>query len=461
MPELPEVETIVGILKEMVVGKTIKSIHVIHPKTIIGDMHDFGHKLLGAKITDFSRVGKYIVFHFDKPIVMASHLRMEGKYFLRNTNEKPSYHDMVTFDFNDGTYLAYNDTRRFGTLELASAENYLNESPLNQVGPDPFMLENADFLIKSYADYSGSIKAALTDQKILSGLGNIYVDEVLFEIGVHPETPAKLVSSSKISEALQASKKILSKAIEAGGSTIHSYHPKEGMSGMFQVNLQVYGKEGEKCPRCGTRIRKIFVNGRGTSYCPRCQRNAKIPYILGVTGPIGSGKSTVSKYLESKGWTYLSADEFVHEIYKEKSSQELIKNIVKNLVIKNGEIDREFLRHELIKNPSKKMKLEKLVWNLVEERFLSRIKRIKNKIVFEVPLLFESEFDDYCDETLLVLANRDKQISNLMTRNNNVSESIKINSSYSKENIKKATYVIENNSDIANLYKQVDSIFYK
>ena len=456
MPELPEVETVKEILKQEVLGKKIESIFVLHPKTIVGDANEFSAKLVGASIKGFSRVGKFIVFHFDNGLSMASHLRMEGKYFLREKGTKYSYHDMVIFSFTDNTYLAYNDTRRFGTLELVPTDKYLSVPPLSLVGPDPFMIDDENYLVEKYKDYKGNFKAALTDQKIVSGIGNIYADEILFAIGVHPETPTRLVSEEKIKLALKESKRILEKAVKLGGSTIKSYHPKDGMDGNFQLSIVAYDKEGEVCPRCGAHFRKIFVNGRGSTFCPHCQKNPQIPFVLGLTGKVGAGKSLVGNYLKSKGWNYISADEIVHELYKDKDFQKDVIRVIPSVKILNGAIDRVSLRNSVINNSNLKQRLEKYVWKKVEERFIKLAKKSKSKIVFEVPLLFESRLNEYCDVTLLLDCTEEVQLKNLKKRGSSI-DLKKINSNFDiQNNIKKATYVVNNNSDVASLYKSID-----
>lgn len=461
MPELPEVDTVKNILYELVHGKTISDVKIVREKTIDGDSLYFKNALIGATINNFERIGKYIIFHFDKDIVLISHLRMEGKYFLKTKDDKLTKHDLVVLYFTDGSCLIYNDTRRFGRLIVESSKTYKNEYPLNNVGPDPFMMENSKRLLDSFKKKSIAIKTALLDQSIMSGLGNIYVDEVLFACNINPETPAKLITKKQLDMILKESKRILSEACEAGGSTIKSYHPREGVSGNFQFALKVYNKKDKPCPKCGHLMRKIFVNGRGTTYCPHCQKNVALPYILGVTGPIGSGKSTISSYLSNKGFIKFDCDEIVHSLYKSQDIQLQIKSFIPDLIIKNGEIDRISLTNYLLDNPSKKRRLEKLIHNLVIDSISNSIKHISSteKVVIEAPLLFESRLDDLCDETLYVDINRNVQISHLKTRNDNVEKKLALNSSFnSLVNKKKATYIVTNNDNIANLYSQLDKI---
>jgi len=333
MPELPEVETVKNVLEELTLGKTITNVGILRMQTIEGDTNEFVNKVKGATISSFERIGKFIIFHLSNKNVIISHLRMEGKYFLRNETDKLTKHDLVFFDFSDHTRLVYNDTRRFGRMNSENEENYKEVKPLNNVGPDPFMMKDVSILVKAFKNKSIAIKTALLDQSIMSGLGNIYVDEVLFATKIHPETPAKMISAKQLDEIWKQSKITLQKAINAGGSTIKSYHPKEGISGNFQVSLEVYGKKDSSCVRCGTKLRKIFVNGRGTTYCPKCQKNPGIPALFGVTGPIGAGKSTVSDLIAKHGIVHLDCDEIVHELYKTKELQNRLSKLIPELKI--------------------------------------------------------------------------------------------------------------------------------
>ena len=454
MPEFPEVHTVIETLKQFTLGKTIKDVKVLRAKNVEGDLAS----LKGSTIKSFSQVGKFIVFHFSDSKVLISHLRMEGKYFLRKENEPYKKHDIASLIFTDKSALVYNDVRKFGILKVSNENNYLKEAPLDKVGPDPFMMKDAKRLEECFKNKSIAIKTALLDQSVMSGLGNIYVDEVLFECKVHPETPAKLVDSKKLAEILDASRKILTEAIKQGGSTIKSYHPKEGVSGNFQVSLKVYGKKDGKCIRCGHHLRKIFVNGRGTTYCPKCQKNPALVKVVAITGPIGSGKSEVLNLFKKYGHEALSADEITHSLYKEKTVQNEIKKFIPTLVIKNGDIDRDSLREYLIDNPNKKKRLEKYVHSLVSEYIISAIKHSKQNIAMEVPLLFESHLDDFADVIVYVDADEKVRKERLIKRDKNYKESLIINSSFDTENKKKATHIIINNEGIANLDKQIKLI---
>jgi len=458
MPELPEVETVKNVLKEIVLNHTIKSVDVIRKETVRSDVKEFVEKLTGATITDFSRVGKYIVFHFDRDFYLLSHLRMEGKYYHREEKFPINHNDLIIFHFTDGTYLSFNDTRRFGTMEIVPCENYLQREPLNKIGPDPFMMKDASLLFNAFKDKNVAIKPCLLDQSVMSGLGNIYVDEVLFACKIHPETPAKLITRKQYEEILYYSRDIMGRAISKGGTTIISYHPREGINGEFRFELKVYGQNGGKCVNCGTPLRKKFVNGRGTTFCPKCQINLGKPYVVGVTGPVGSGKSTVAKLLEEKGYVRISADEIVHELYKDKKYQQFLVKLVPNLPFIDGEVDRNYLRKAMIQNPQIKTKIEEVIHRSTLTKINNQIKKIspKQKVVVEVPLLFESGFEDKCNDVIYVDVNEDEQIKHLESRNANVEELRKINANYNSKNMKKATVVLRNNSTVANLKKQLN-----
>ena len=456
MPEFPEVHVVIEKLKLKTLGKTIKSVEVFRYQTIEGDAIEFANKLTGGTITNIEQIGKFLVFHFDNKYVMISHLRMEGKYFFKEEDTTYGRHDLVVFHFTDNTKLIYNDTRRFGKMSVESETNYKDVPPLNNVGPDPFKMKDASLLEKAFKNKSIPIKTALLDQSIMSGLGNIYTDEVLFIAKIHPETPAKLVSRNKLEEILKASQKVLEAAMISGGSTIHSFSAG-GIAGDFQVQLQVYGKKDSKCPNCGTKFRKIFVNGRGTTYCPKCQKNPGIPVLFGITGPIGSGKSTVSNLFEKRGYELLDCDEIVHELYKTNDMQSKLLKIIPSLIILNNDIDRKWLKSYLIENPNKKKQLQKIVHKEVVEYVEKELKHSKQPVVVEATFLFETDLYLLCDKTIYVDVSKDKQIENLKSRNEDVEKALKLNANFDIKNKEKATHVITNDKDVANLEKQVNS----
>lgn len=462
MPEFPEVRTVIETLKTLSIYDEIIKVDVLRDKNIEGDPNSFKKSLEGNHFKDITQKGKFLIFHLDNNLVMISHLRMEGKYFLRDENEPINKHDIVLFHFKNNKYLAYNDTRKFGTLKISTEDKHLIEPPLNNVGPNPFEMDDASRLVNAFKNKSTAIKTSLLDQSIMSGLGNIYVDEVLFLSKINPETPAKLISKNELEIVLKNAKEVLTKAIKAGGSTIKSYHPQAGVDGNFQVELQVYGKKGSKCPRCGTEFNKIFVNGRGTTYCPHCQRNKAWPRVIVVTGKVGSGKSYVGRYLgKRKNYHLIDTDDMVHDLYKKKVIQDNLKKIIPELKIVNNDVDRSFLKDYLINNPKKKDRLEKYLYQVIYDSIRKTISKTSSKdvIVLEVPMLFKSHIDNLADEIYLVEVSDKTQLERLTKRNKDPESYININKDFYKQlDMKKVTNIISNDSSVTSLEKEIDSL---
>lgn len=273
MPELPEVETIRKTLAKFVLGKEIKDIDVLWPKIIKqpDDIEQFRHLLIRQTFQRIDRKGKFLLFYMDD-VVMVSHLRMEGKYRVVEKEIPVDKHTHVIFHLTNEQDLRYNDVRKFGTMHVFPIGKELIGKPLKQLGPDPFEENYSfDYVYEKLQRTSRNIKAALLDQTIIAGLGNIYVDETLFLAQVHPEKRANTLSKQEAKRIYQYTEKVLSEAVEQGGTTIRSYVNGEGEMGMFQQKLYVYGQEETACRYCGEIIVKLKVAGRGTHICPSCQ----------------------------------------------------------------------------------------------------------------------------------------------------------------------------------------------
>lgn len=273
MPELPEVENVRRTLKELVVGKTVQEVEIRWPNIIKKpeQAEQFADALTGEVIEDISRRGKFLIFsltHYS----LVSHLRMEGKYRLHRKGEEEELHTHVIFKFTDGTELHYRDVRKFGTMHLFAKGTELDDLPLSHLGPEPFSEEfTVDYMQSKLAKTERVIKAALLDQKLFVGLGNIYVDEALFRAGIHPERKAKSLNEEELLLLHKEIVATLKEAVEQGGSTIRSYVNSQGQLGTYQNTLFVYGRTGEACKNCGQQIEKRKTAGRGTHICPACQ----------------------------------------------------------------------------------------------------------------------------------------------------------------------------------------------
>ena len=273
MPELPEVETVRRGLESLIIGKTIISVEVRCPKLIKNvDVSQFESVLVNQTFRKIRRFGKYLYLDLDDYTIV-SHLRMEGKYHYYDEYTHPTKHDHVIFNFSDESILMYNDTRQFGTLELVKKEDETSLKGIAKLGYEPFEQEmTSDYLYNKAKSRTITIKQFLLDQSIIVGLGNIYVDEVLFSVRIHPETKVNKLKKKDFELIIEDSKNVLTKAIKLGGTTIHSFLSVGNLSGKFQNQLQVYGRDKQPCVVCQTPIEKIKVGGRGTHFCPKCQK---------------------------------------------------------------------------------------------------------------------------------------------------------------------------------------------
>lgn len=463
MPELPEVETVTKILKPIVIGRTINKIDVLRKQTIIGDAATFVKQLTGEKFVDITRIGKYIIFHLTNDKVIISHLRMEGKFYKYNENEENSYYSRVVFHFDNNEKLCYDDSRCFGILIYSNEKDYRNEKEIAKLGPEPFDVKDVKRMVSICKNKSIPIKAALLDQSIMCGIGNIYADEILFACGIHPLTSAKEIDELGWKNIVKAAQVILNKAIELGGSTIKSYHPGKDIDGKFQNNIQVYGKSGEDCPICGSTLRFIKIGGRGTTFCPKCQLKMGAPLNVAITGKIASGKTLALNEFKKANFAVLQADELVAKLYEREDVSNIIEKSLK-IKFKNGLVDKKQLGQHLLLNPQDKRKLERIVHPLVRKQIELFLKTNKSPIrVVEIPLLFESGLDELFDTIIVLNINENQQKNLLFAREkekalllSEINKSNKID-----QNKGKATYLIDNNSTKENFISEIKNIIRK
>ena len=272
MPELPEVETVRKALLKNLKGKSIKSITVLHNNVF--EKQDIGFvkkAIANQKINDILRRGKWLEFVLDDYYLL-SHLRMEGKYVYRNIDDAIEKHQLVLFSINDEFSLRYRDVRKFGKMYLVKKEE-LNNSPISKLGLEPWDQKlDYIYLKEKYKKKTLPIKTVLLDQEIIVGIGNIYADEILFFSKINPYKKAKDLNEKELQSIIDNTKKVLEKAIEDGGTTIRSYTSEEGVEGRNQNNLKVHQRENERCYNCNSIIKKDKIGGRGTYYCPKCQK---------------------------------------------------------------------------------------------------------------------------------------------------------------------------------------------
>lgn len=272
MPEKPEVITVANKLKLKLLGRTFEKVEVFHDNIIeYPSVEEFKEKLVGQKINEITTRGKWIVMKLDKYLLLV-HLRMEGKFFYRTEEDPKGKHEHVFFTFDNKEQLRFADVRKFGKMLLLSIEDAHTRKPFTELGYEAWDKElTPNYLTEKFSHKSLPIKTTLLDQTIITGIGNIYADEILFLSKLNPQKKSKDLNTEELEKIIKYTKEVLDKAIAEGGTTIRSYTSEEGVTGMFQNNLHVHAHEKDPCPVCKSIIVKIKVGGRGTYYCPKCQ----------------------------------------------------------------------------------------------------------------------------------------------------------------------------------------------
>ena len=288
MPELPEVETVRRGLAPVMEDQRFAKVEVRR-----GDLRwplpkDFAQKLHGKTVEGMGRRAKYLLADLSSGDVLLMHLGMSGSFRVgkdtapgkyHHERSKSAAHDHVIFHMSNGATVVFNDPRRFGSMKLVPRAKLDDEPLLRSLGPEPLGNEfDATMLARACAGKKTSLKAALSDQRVVAGLGNIYVCEALFRARLSPKRRASTIAdregkpNERATRLVAAIKAVLVDAIEAGGSSLRDHRRADGSLGDFQHNFQVYDREGEPCPSCKGKIKRIVQGGRSTFYCPSCQK---------------------------------------------------------------------------------------------------------------------------------------------------------------------------------------------
>ena len=283
MPELPEVETVRRGLAPAMEGFVIARAQVNRPDLRWPFPPNMADRLTGKRVLQLRRRSKYILADLDSGETALIHLGMSGRMLVSgdplgqfvHSHPAPEKHDHVVFDMENGARITFNDPRRFGAMDLFATVKGESHPLLISIGPEP--LGNAfdeDYLVEALSRRSTPMKSALLDQKVVAGLGNIYVCEALYRSKIHPTRPARRVSKDRIASLVPIIREVLSDAIKAGGSSLRDFRQADGELGYFQHSFDVYGREGAPCRStgCTSTIRRIVQSGRSTFYCPTCQR---------------------------------------------------------------------------------------------------------------------------------------------------------------------------------------------
>lgn len=270
MPELPEVETTIRGLARYLEGERIARVSVNRADLRRPFPPELAQVLTGATVTGLGRRAKYGLIHTDRDVTMVFHLGMSGRW--RIEPEQLDKHDHLVLETGSGHVLALNDARRFGSVDLVDTDELESWGPFKELGPEPLGdAFTARHLAQAFAGRVAPVKALLLDQRIVAGLGNIYVCEALHRARIRPDKAAGRISRAALERLVPAIKQVLAESIEAGGSTIRDYAQPNGELGYFASSWQVYGREGQACG-CGGSVERIVQGGRSTFWCAKCQK---------------------------------------------------------------------------------------------------------------------------------------------------------------------------------------------
>ncbi|MCK0095795.1 bifunctional DNA-formamidopyrimidine glycosylase/DNA-(apurinic or apyrimidinic site) lyase [Yoonia sp. F2084L] len=283
MPELPEVETVKAGIAPVMEGHVIARADVNRPDLRWPFPERMAERLTGKRVLGLRRRSKYILVDLDSAETLLIHLGMSGRMLIsghtvgefHHPHPVPAKHDHVVFHMDDGARITFNDARRFGAMDLMDTATQDDHWLIRDLGPEPLgNAFNESYLTQRLKGRNTPIKSALLDQRIVSGLGNIYVCEVLFRAGIHPARKAGRISAARIATLVPLIRDVLSQAIAAGGSSLRDYRQSDGELGYFQHVFQVYDREGEPCVThgCDRTITRIVQSGRSSFFCPQCQR---------------------------------------------------------------------------------------------------------------------------------------------------------------------------------------------
>lgn len=289
MPELPEVETVLRGLEPVMVGQKISNAEIRRPDLRWPFPENMSDRLIGITILKLHRRSKYILCDLNSGETLLIHLGMSGRMTISHSvngakdllakfkykHPLPAKHDHVILDMIDGTRISFNDTRRFGAMDLIETKKLFDHKLIKLLGPEPLGNEfNAPYLHSKLKGKTASIKSAMLDQRIVSGLGNIYVCESLWRAGINPKRLSGKVSRKKIDVLVPIIRDVLREAISAGGSSLRDHRQANGDLGYFQHSFAVYGREGKKCSsaNCSELVKRIVQSGRSSFYCAKCQK---------------------------------------------------------------------------------------------------------------------------------------------------------------------------------------------
>lgn len=472
MPELPEVETLRRSLLPFLPTPVIKNVDIMHPSVIFPSSEsEFRKNLVGKSIIHANRRGKYLVLVLSPQGSLVIHLRMTGQFFYRppkNISEKiPHTHVMIHFE--DGSAFHYADVRRFG--RICYYETQILDSGYCALGPEPFDDRfNLEYL-RTLGKRKAPIKSILLQQHLIAGLGNIYADEALFRARIHPLRGADSLSDFEWFQLYQSIRSVITEAVEARGSSISDYLDANRQKGSFQTHWSVYQKTSSPCVHCGAPIQRTKIAGRSSHFCPVCQPQFKNnpPSIIGITGGIASGKSTVVSYIKTLGATVIDADEISRSLTAENGPAlpMIFKEFGQEYASAPGVLNRQMLADLVFTDATARQKLNDILHPMVLREIQNEIAHftaVKSPLplFLDIPLLFEANLEFLCDQIWLVYVDEATQRNRLMARNSLTQEQAmkRMKAQIPLEHKRlNSNHIIDNNGNITETQEQVDQLW--
>ena len=293
MPELPEVETTARSLRPRLIGHRVTAVTGVDWPRMLPNTSEAELQLAlgGRAVRTVERRGKYLLIGFDDDQWLAVHRKMSGNLLLQEATRPPEPHTHLSVELDDGSRLRFVDARKFGSVYLFRSREQLDDFLAERLGPDSLVDLDEGVLAAKLRGRKARLKPLLLDQAFLAGVGNLYADEALWEARLHPLRTADSLSAGEVRRLARAIRQVLVTGIERRGTSFSTYRDADGSAGENQAFLNVYGREGQPCPRCGRPIRRILIGQRGSHFCPHCQRQAITPRGASGSGsPSGTGR---------------------------------------------------------------------------------------------------------------------------------------------------------------------------
>ncbi len=473
MPELPEVETLRRSLLPYLPSPLIQTVEILHPSVIKPSVGvDFEKHLIGKQITEAKRRGKYLVLILSPRGSLVIHLRMTGQFFYRHPEERslPQIaHTHLIINFANGSAFHYADVRRFGRVCYYDSE--ISDTGYCSLGPEPFDSSFTIEYLKTLGKRKAPIKSLLLQQNLIAGLGNIYADEALFRARIHPLRPATTLLEHEWSALHQSIRTVIYEAVESRGSSLRDYLDANREKGSYQDQWSVYQQTGKPCVYCGTPIERLKIAGRSSHFCPSCQtiEEADQPKIIGITGGIASGKSTVVSFLRDLGATIIDADEISRSLTANDGPAvaSVLHTFGQEFASAPGVLDRRKLGELIFTDASARQKLNSILHPLILEEMQRKIDAYKahpttSPLFLDIPLLFEAGLESLCDQIWLVYVDQDTQFKRLIARDLLTNEQAlkRINAQMPMEQkCLKSNHVVDNGGSIEETQKQIQQLW--